>query len=92
MMIPTEVTMVPSFILFSKLGLNGTYVPLYIQSFFGRPLYDLPSSQFFMNLPHDLEDAARHRRRKRADDLRQGRPAAGGAGGAYGGAVPVMYS
>ncbi len=59
MMIPTEVTMVPSFILFSKLGLNGTYVPLFIQSFFGRPFMIFLLRQFFMNLPHDLEDAAR---------------------------------
>jgi multiple sugar transport system permease protein len=59
MMIPTEVTMVPSFILFSKLGLNGTYIPLFIQSFFGRPFMIFLLRQFFMNLPHDLEDAAR---------------------------------
>lgn len=59
MMIPTEVTMVPSFILWSKLGLVGTYVPLFIQSFFGRPFMIFLLRQFFMNLPHDLEDAAR---------------------------------
>ena len=59
MMIPTEVTMVPSFILFSKLGLVGTYIPLFVQSFFGRPFMIFLLRQFFMNLPHDLEDAAR---------------------------------
>lgn len=59
MMIPIEVTMVPSFILFSKLKLTGTYIPLFIQSFFGRPFMIFLLRQFFMNLPKDLEDAAR---------------------------------
>lgn len=59
MMIPTEVTMVPSFILFSKLRMTGTYFPLFIQSFFGRPFMIFLLRQFFMNLPRDLEDAAR---------------------------------
>ena len=59
MMIPQEVTMVPTFILFNKIGLTGTYVPLFIQSFFGRPFMIFLLRQFFMNLPHDLEDAAR---------------------------------
>lgn len=51
--------MVPTFILFNKIGLTGTYVPLFIQSFFGRPFMIFLMRQFFMNLPHDLEDAAR---------------------------------
>ncbi len=59
MMIPTEVTMVPSFILFSSLGLVGTYVPLFIQSFFGRPFMIFLMRQFFLGLPGELEDAAR---------------------------------
>ena len=52
MMIPQEVTMVPTFILFNKIGLTGTYVPLFIQSFFGRPFMIFLLRQFFMNLPH----------------------------------------
>lgn len=59
MMIPTEVTMIPTFILWSKLGLVNTYIPLFIQSFFGRPFMIFLLRQFFMNLPRDLEDAAR---------------------------------
>lgn len=60
MMIPTEVTMVPTFILYNKLHLVGTYVPLYLASFFGgRPFMIFLLRQFFMNLPRDLEDAAR---------------------------------
>lgn len=60
MMIPHEVTMIPQFIMYSKMGLVGTYVPLYLASFFGgRPFMIFLLRQFFMNLPRDLEDAAR---------------------------------
>lgn len=60
MMIPQEVTMVPQFIMFSKLGMVGTYLPLYLAAFFGgRPFMIFLLRQFFMNLPRDLEDAAR---------------------------------
>jgi len=59
MMVPQEVTMIPTFILFSRLGLVGTFVPLFIQSFFGRPFMIFLMRQFFMGLPRDLEDAAR---------------------------------
>jgi multiple sugar transport system permease protein len=60
MMIPQEVTMIPQFIMFSKAGLVGTYVPLFIASFFGgRPFMIFLLRQFFVGLPKDLEDAAR---------------------------------
>lgn len=60
MMIPTEVTMIPQFIMYSKLNLVGTYAPLYLAAFFGgRPFMIFLLRQFFMNLPRDLEDAAR---------------------------------
>ena len=60
MMIPHEVTMIPQFIMYSKMGLVGTYVPLYVASFFGgRPFMIFLLRQFFINLPRDLEDAAR---------------------------------
>lgn len=60
MMIPHEVTMIPQFILYSKMHLVGTYLPLYLAAFFGgRPFMIFLLRQFFMNLPRDLEDAAR---------------------------------
>lgn len=60
MMIPHEVTMIPQFIMYSKLGMVGTYLPLYLSAFFGgRPFMIFLLRQFFMNLPRDLEDAAR---------------------------------
>ena len=52
--------MIPQFIMFSEMGLVGTYAPLYLAAFFGgRPFMIFLLRQFFMNLPRDLEDAAR---------------------------------
>lgn len=59
MMIPSQVTMVPLFVLFSKLKLTNTFVPLVLPMFFGVPYYIFLMRQFFKQLPKSLEDAAR---------------------------------
>lgn len=59
MMIPNQVTMVPLFIIFSKMNLVGTFVPLILPMFFGVPYYIFLMRQFFKQLPKSLEDAAR---------------------------------
>lgn len=59
MMIPFPVTMVPLFIVWSKLGFVGTFLPLILPAFFGVPFYIFLMRQFFKQLPKDLEDAAR---------------------------------
>ena len=60
MMIPYEVTMIPQFIMFSTFNMVGTYLPLFLPAFFGgRPFMIFLLRQSFMNLPRDLEDAAR---------------------------------
>ena len=59
MMIPTHVTMIPLFIIFTRAGLVGTHWPLIIPSFFGVPFYIFLMRQFFRGLPKSLEDAAR---------------------------------
>lgn len=59
MMIPGQVTMVPLFIVFSKLHLVGTYYPLILPAFFGVPFFIFLMRQFFKQLPKSLEDAAR---------------------------------
>lgn len=59
MMIPAQVTMIPLFLLFNKLGWVGTPLPLIVPSFFGMPLYIFLLRQFFMGLPASLIDAAR---------------------------------
>jgi multiple sugar transport system permease protein len=59
MMIPGQVTMVPLFLIFRELGWLGTPLPLIVPHFFGVPFYIFLMRQFFMQIPKDLEDAAR---------------------------------
>ncbi|TDF97271.1 carbohydrate ABC transporter permease [Paenibacillus piri] len=59
LMVPSQVTMVSLFIIFSKLNLVGTFYPLILPSFFGAPFFIFLMRQFFKQLPKSLEDAAR---------------------------------
>jgi multiple sugar transport system permease protein len=59
MMIPGQVTMIPLFLLFEKLGMVGTLYPLILPAFFGIPFYIFLLRQFFMGLPDSLREAAK---------------------------------
>lgn len=59
LMLPYPVTMVPLFIIFSKLGLINTFTPLILPTFFGNAFYIFLLRQAFKQIPPDLEDAAR---------------------------------
>ncbi|HOX39216.1 MAG TPA: carbohydrate ABC transporter permease [Candidatus Brocadiia bacterium] len=59
MMIPFPVTMVPLFIIFRKLGMVGTLLPLFIPAWFGNVFFIFLLRQFFFTIPGELSDAAR---------------------------------
>lgn len=59
MMLPQQVTMIPLFILFSKLGWINSYKPLIIPQFFANAFYVFMLRQFFTTIPRELDDAAR---------------------------------
>lgn len=59
MMLPSAVTMIPTYILFSKLNWVNTLLPLIVPSFFGNPFFIFLMRQFFMTIPRDFEEAAR---------------------------------
>lgn len=59
MMIPPIVTFIPTYVLFSQVGLTGTYAPLIIPYFLGNGFFIFMMRQFFMGIPWDLSDAAR---------------------------------
>ena len=59
MMIPIQVTMIPVYIIFNKLGLVGSFWPLIIPTFTGAPVYIFLLRQFFMTIPRSLLDAAK---------------------------------
>lgn len=58
LMVPAIVTFIPTYILFSKAGLTGSYAPLVIPAFFGNPFFIFMMRQFFMGVPQELADAA----------------------------------
>lgn len=58
-MLPYVVTMIPVYILFTRLGWVGTFLPLIVPDWFGGPIYVFLLRQFFRTIPLELEDAAR---------------------------------
>lgn len=58
MLLPGEVTMIPQFILFKKLGMLDTLYPLIVPAFFGSAFYIFLLRQFYSRLPVGLEEAA----------------------------------
>jgi multiple sugar transport system permease protein len=59
MMLPPQVTMIPVYIAWSKIGLTGSYWPLLIPQFFGSAFFIFMLRQFFRGIPEELLDAAR---------------------------------
>ena len=59
MMLPYQVTMIPLYILFAKLGWVNTYLPLIVPSLFGTPFYIFMLRQFFMTIPIEYDESAR---------------------------------
>ena len=58
LMVPKQVTLVPQFILFAKLGWINTYLPLILPAFGGSPFLIFLVRQYMMTLPRDLDEAA----------------------------------
>ncbi len=59
MMMPAQVTLIPQFILFSKIGWLDTLYPLWVPLWFGGgAFYIFLMRQFIMSLPRDLDEAA----------------------------------
>ena len=59
MILPYQVTMVPLFLFFTRLGWIGTFLPLTVPAFFGNPFFIFLLRQFFIGIPRELTEAAR---------------------------------
>ncbi len=60
LMVPGQVRMIPTFILFKKLNWLDTFKPFIVPAFIGgNPFYIFLLRQFFRTIPKELEDAAR---------------------------------
>lgn len=58
MILPTFVTLVPTYILFHRIGWVGTWLPLIVPHFFANAYNVFLLRQFFMTIPRDLDEAA----------------------------------
>jgi ABC-type glycerol-3-phosphate transport system permease component len=60
LMLPSQVTLIPLYIIFRHLGWIDTWIPLIIPAFLGgNPFYIFLIRQFMRGIPRDLSDAAR---------------------------------
>jgi multiple sugar transport system permease protein len=58
MMLPSQVTLIPNFIIFSKLGWVNTLNPLTVPLFFGDAFSIFLLRQFMLTLPREYDEAA----------------------------------
>jgi ABC-type glycerol-3-phosphate transport system permease component len=60
LMLPSQVTMIPMYLLYNKLGWVNTYRPLIIPSYFGGGAFSIfLLRQFFLTIPLEMDDAAK---------------------------------
>jgi multiple sugar transport system permease protein len=59
MMIPAQVTMIPTFLIMKAAGFIDTLYALIVPAFFGGAFGTFLMRQFFTSIPKDLDDAAR---------------------------------
>jgi len=59
MMLPAQVTLIPQFVLYYKLGWINTWLPLWVPAWFGGGAFAIfLIRQFIMSLPRDLDESA----------------------------------
>ncbi len=56
--LPPQATIIPLYILFSKLGWTGTWLPLLVPAFFANAFDVFLLRQYFMGIPKELDEAA----------------------------------
>ena len=58
MMIPYVVTLIPTFMIWVKMGLVDTFLPLIVPKFFAPIFFVFLLRQFFLSIPKELDEAA----------------------------------
>jgi multiple sugar transport system permease protein len=56
--LPFQVTLLPTYVIFTALGWNGTWLPLIVPHFFANAFNVFLLRQYFMSIPRDLDEAA----------------------------------
>lgn len=57
--LPSQMTIIPLFLLWKEVGWINTLLPIIVPSWFGHAFFIFLMRQFIMTIPHDLDDAAR---------------------------------
>ena len=58
MMLPGQVIMIPTFLIWYNLGLNNTFAPLILHYFCGQAFFIYQMMQFMAGIPRELDEAA----------------------------------
>jgi len=58
MMLPSQVIMIPQYMIYNKIGVVGTYIPLILPHFFGQAFFIYQMMQFISGIPKELDEAA----------------------------------
>lgn len=59
MMLPFQVTMIPLYSMYSRLGWINTYLPLVLPDFFGKGFFIFLMRQFFLTIPEEISQSGR---------------------------------
>lgn len=59
LMLPAQIVLVPQYILFDKLKLTNTFIPLVLPMFFGSAFFIFQHMQFIRSIPIELDEAAK---------------------------------
>jgi multiple sugar transport system permease protein len=59
MMLPPQVTMIPTYLIWNEFGLVNTQYPLWVPNLFGSAFYIFLQRQFFLGIPREYFEAAR---------------------------------
>lgn len=57
-MVPFQVTLIPTFLVFQAIGWTGTWLPLIVPHYFANAYNVFLLRQYFMGLPRELDEAA----------------------------------
>lgn len=58
MMLPGQIILIPQFIIYNRLGVVGTIIPLVLPHFFGQSFFIFQMMQFSKGIPRELDEAA----------------------------------
>ncbi|NCC07213.1 MAG: carbohydrate ABC transporter permease [Clostridia bacterium] len=59
MMMPSQVLMIPQYIIFNKIGWVNTMLPIVVPEWFGKAFFIFLVMQFISGIPRELDEAAR---------------------------------